>query len=204
MGLVPPSTPLLTALHGYARYKDSNLAEVDRWRNLYKRVPKRQRLLLESTTHYTRKLNTIDYLLDTNDNLASAIVDYGLQFYNISRSELDEFIKENEAQHRSADRTSVSQGIKHFVRDWADEGHEERQETFECILKSLAQTPRTSSRPLRVLLPGAGLGRLAHEVDKLGDFEVIMNEWSMYMNLAYRYLSSLSDPDSVAFHPYID
>lgn len=31
-----------------------------------------------------------------------------------------------------------------------------------------------------------------------------MNEWSMYMNLAYRYLSSLSDPDSVAFHPYID
>lgn len=124
--------------------------------------------MLESTTHYTRKLNIIDHLLDTNDNLASAIVDYGLQFYNISRSELDEFIKENEAQHRSADRTSVSQGIKHFVRDWADEGHEERQETFECILKSLAQMPRTSSRPLRVLFPGAGLGRLAHEVDKLG------------------------------------
>ena len=150
-------------------------------------------------------------------------MEYGLQFYNISQSELDEFIRENEAQHRSADRTSVSQGIKHFVRDWADEGREERQQSFGCILKSLAQTPRTSREPLRVLVPGAGLGRLAHEIDKLGGeyastvqrkvtgcsarhlgFEVIMNEWSMYMNLAYRYLSSLPDPDSVAFHPYID
>lgn len=106
--------------------------------------------------------------MDTNDNLARGIVEYGLQFYNISQSELDEFIRENEAQHRSADRTSVSQGIKHFVRDWADEGHGERQQSFGCILKSLAQTPRTSGEPLRVLLPGAGLGRLAHEVDKLG------------------------------------
>ena len=124
--------------------------------------------MLESTTHYTSKLNTIDHLLDTNDNLARDILNYGLQFYNISQSELDEFIRENEAQHRPADRTSVSQGMKHFVRDWADEGHEERQESFGCILESLAQTPRTSSRPLRVLIPGAGLGRLAHEVDKLG------------------------------------
>lgn len=38
-----PRHRLLTALHGYTRYKDKNLAEVDRWRNLYKNVPKRQR-----------------------------------------------------------------------------------------------------------------------------------------------------------------
>lgn len=31
-----------------------------------------------------------------------------------------------------------------------------------------------------------------------------MNEWSAFMNLAYRYLSSLSTPFSVSFHPYID
>lgn len=31
-----------------------------------------------------------------------------------------------------------------------------------------------------------------------------MNEWSAYMNVAYRYLSSLSTPNSVSFHPYID
>jgi hypothetical protein len=134
--------------------------------------------LLESTVHYTRKLNTIEHLLDTNNELAKSIVDHGLWFYNISQSELDEFIKESESQKRSADKTSVSQGMKHFVRDWADEGHEEREQSFGCILKSLAQTPRTTDRPLRVLLPGAGLGRLAHEVDNLGGEYVIFYLWT--------------------------
>ncbi|KAJ5159111.1 uncharacterized protein N7500_008762 [Penicillium coprophilum] len=218
-----PRHRLLTALHGYTCYKDKSLAEVDKWRNLYKNVPKRQRTLLESTIHYTRKINTIEHLVDTNAKLSRSIVEYGLSFYNISQSELDEFIKESESQQRSADRTSVSQGMKHFVRDWADEGHEERQQSSGCILNSLAQMPRTNDRPLRVLLPGSGLGRLAHEVDKLGGeykfnylldfhwliretlgFGVTMNEWSAYMNLAYRYVSSLSVPNSVQFHPYID
>lgn len=31
-----------------------------------------------------------------------------------------------------------------------------------------------------------------------------MNEWSSYMNLAYRYLSSKTEQNSVSFHPYID
>lgn len=31
-----------------------------------------------------------------------------------------------------------------------------------------------------------------------------MNEWSSYMNLAYRYLSSQTEQNSVSFHPYID
>lgn len=35
-------------------------------------------------------------------------------------------------------------------------------------------------------------------------FQVTMNEWSAYMNLAYRYLSSITTPESVSFHPYID
>jgi carnosine N-methyltransferase len=124
--------------------------------------------LLESTIHYTRKLNTAEHLFETNSEITRSIVDYGLSFYNISQSELDEFIQESESQQRSVDRTSVSQGMKHFVRDWADEGDEERQQSFGCILKSLAQTPRTKDKPLRVLLPGSGLGRLAHEVDNLG------------------------------------
>ncbi|KXG51579.1 uncharacterized protein PGRI_089720 [Penicillium griseofulvum] len=201
---VHPRHRLLTALHGYTAYKDKSLAEVNRWRNLYKNVPKQQRKLLESTVHYTRKLNTAEHLFETNSEITRSIVDYGLSFYNISQSELDEFIQESETQQRSVDRTSVSQGMKHFVRDWADEGDEERQQSFGCILKSLAQTPRAKDKPLRVLLPGSGLGRLAHEVDNLGGFDVTMNEWSTYMNLAYRYVSSLSAPNSVPFHPYID
>lgn len=161
-------------------------------------------------------------LLEVNSNLAQAISQHGQRFYNITQAELDEFIRDAEAQGQRVDQTSVSQGMKHFVRDWAAEGHEEREESFQCILKSLAREPRTDGAPLRVLLPGGGLGRLAHEVHKLGGkptivevqrihmliadsgFSVTMNEWSAYMNLAYRYVSSISDRNSVAFHPYLN
>lgn len=124
--------------------------------------------MVEATVGYTNKLNKVEHLLDTNDHLASEIVKYNLQFYNISQSELDDFIRESEREGRAIDRTSVSQAMKHFVRDWADEGFDEREEAFPCVLNSLAAIPRTAEQPLRVLLPGAGLGRLAHEIDALG------------------------------------
>ena len=100
--------------------------------------------------------------------MAHEIVKHGKQFYNISQTELDQFIKENEKKGVNTDKTSVSQAMKHFVRDWADEGYEERQDAFPCVLGTLANMSRTSEQPLRVLLPGAGLGRLAHEVNALG------------------------------------
>ncbi|KAF5857024.1 hypothetical protein ETB97_006415 [Aspergillus alliaceus] len=159
---------------------------------------------VESTVKYTRKLNTVDHLFESNERLAHDIVKHGMGFYNIPQRELDEFIKQNEKPGINTDRTSVSQAMKHFVRDWADEGHDERQKAFPCVLGTLANMSRTVEQPLRVLLPGGGLGRLAHEVDGLGGFEVTMNEWSMYMNLAYRYLAGRSDTNSNSFHPYID
>ncbi|KAE8142847.1 N2227-like protein-domain-containing protein [Aspergillus pseudotamarii] len=199
-----PRQRLLTALHAFHRYKERNLVETKRWRDWYKKIPKKQRSIVESTVKYTRKLNTVEHLFETNEQLAHEIVKHGMHFYNISQAELDQFIKENENKGVNTDKTSVSQAMKHFVRDWADEGYEERQDAFPCVLGTLANMSRTSEQPLRVLLPGAGLGRLAHEVNALDGFEVTMNEWSMYMNLAYRYLSSLSSANSKAFHPYID
>lgn len=106
--------------------------------------------------------------METNEHLASAIIEYGLQYYNITQSELDDFIQDVGRHGQSVDRTSVSQAMKHFVRDWTDEGYDERQQAFPCVLNSLASIPRTSEQPLRMLVPGAGLGRLAHEIDGLG------------------------------------
>ncbi|KAL5357584.1 N2227-like protein-domain-containing protein [Aspergillus floccosus] len=199
-----PRQRLLTALHGFRRYKERNLAEVKRWRDWHKQIPKRQRSVVESTVHYTRKLNTVEHLFEANERVAHAIVENGMRFYNVSQAELDEFIQENERDGRTTDRTSVSQAMKHFVRDWSDEGYDERQEAFPCVVNALASMSRSEEQPLQVLVPGAGIGRLAHEIAGLGGLEVTMNEWSAYMNLAYRYISSLSTPNSVAFHPYID
>jgi hypothetical protein len=98
------------------------------------------------------------------------IVSGAMQFYGVTQKELDEHIKEAEKSGRSADRISVSQTLKHFVRDWSVEGSKERNDAFPCIISALQdfRAQSTENTPLKVLLPGSGLGRLGHEAAKLG------------------------------------
>ena len=131
-----------------------------------------------------------------------------MDFYGIEQKELDEHIAEAVKAGRLADRISPSQTLKHFVRDWADEGEKERNDAFPCILSTLTTLKEQfdTDRPLKILLPGSGVGRLGTEVANLGAFEVTLNEWSMYMNIGYRYLfaPSISTISPFPFHPFID
>jgi SAM-dependent methyltransferase len=145
-----------------------------------------------------------------------------MQFYNIDHEELNEHINKATQDGRQADKMSVSQTLKHFVRDWAEEGSKERNEAFPCILSTLESLKASydSDAPLKVLLPGSGLGRLGHEVANLGGtlqsplintltnliagFEVTLNEWSMYMNIGYRFINTQPTENQVTIHPFID
>lgn len=96
------------------------------------------------------------------------------------------------------DISKVSSILKSVSRDWSDDGASERARCIDPILtalkrhlpmrKSNSQTfdsnnmPITHHRP-RVLVPGAGLGRLALEICSLG-YEVQGNEISLHMLLA--------------------
>lgn len=149
----------------------------------------------------------------------------GLEFYEISKFELDTFVADQLREGKTADRTSVAQAMKHFVRDWAEEGQYERDESFTCLLSQLDHMKRNKNTPLKVLVPGGGIGRLAHEIAHLdgmfsvplsrpsryidsnieSGFEVTMNEWSMYMNLVYRQIMRQPIiPNAQSYHPWLD
>ena len=119
---------------------------------------------------YNKKLDDIEELIYENFMLCKGIVFNALAFYGIEERELDEHIQDAEKNGRQANQISVSQALKHFVRDWADEGAKERNDAFPCILSTIAniKAGSTHNSPLKVLLPGSGLGRLGHEVANLG------------------------------------
>ncbi|KAH7397466.1 N2227-like protein-domain-containing protein [Pyrenochaeta sp. MPI-SDFR-AT-0127] len=203
---VHPRYRLLEALYGFTKYRERNMAELDRWRNLYKNMGKKQKQTLEHVVQYTKKLNDIEESIYENEITCKAIIAGAMQFYNIDQQELNDHMKDASQDGRQADRMSTSQTLKHFVRDWADEGAKERNEAFPCILSTLSsqKTDDSGNRPLKVLLPGSGVGRLGHEVANLGGFEVTINEWSMYMNVGYRYLEAQTKADAFSIHPFID
>lgn len=161
--------------------------------------------MLEKTISYSKKFETAESLHGLNQELCNEIVETALGYYGVSREELAAHSNAKDAAKQFPERVSVSQALKHFVRDWSTSGRGEREDTFPCILGTMESLfPERAGNDVKVLLPGAGLGRLGHEVASLGDFEVTVNEWSMYMNLAYRFLEAHPRPGSQSVHPFID
>ncbi|KAI8192531.1 Carnosine N-methyltransferase [Colletotrichum sp. SAR 10_75] len=200
-----PRHRLMEALFGFSRYKVRQMAELNRWKDLYTHVPKAQKKLLEKSIGYSKKFETTEQLHDLNQDLCNEIVETALEYYGISHEELAAHSKAKDAANQLADRVSVSQALKHFVRDWSTSGRGERQDAFPCILDTMESLfPERSEKDVRVLLPGSGLGRLGHEIASLGGFEVTINEWSMFMNLAYRFLEEHPNPGAKSVHPFID
>ncbi|KAF7548807.1 hypothetical protein G7Z17_g6821 [Cylindrodendrum hubeiense] len=201
-----PRHRLLDALHGFTRYQERQKTELDRLKGLYKHVSKAQKSLLEHQVKYSKKFNRINHILSQDQVLCDRIVQNALEFYGIGNEELQKHIKDTESAGRKADKIAVSQSLKHIVRDWTEPGAHERDGPFLCLLKTLQQMfpNRDNAAPIKALLPGAGLGRLGYDIADLGGFEVTLNEWSMYMNVAYRFMEAHRARHSESFHPFID
>ncbi|KAJ7454340.1 N2227-domain-containing protein [Mycena galericulata] len=105
------------------------------------------------------------------------------------------------------DMDKLRSTLKQFVRDWSEEGREERDACYTTMIGALlthfAAVPRAERPRLRVLVPGAGLGRLAHDVAALG-FTCQGNEFSHYMLLASHFiLNRTPSPNLHTLYPYI-
>ncbi|KAL2938835.1 Carnosine N-methyltransferase [Bienertia sinuspersici] len=95
--------------------------------------------------------------------------------------------------------------IRNIVRDWASEGKVERDQCYLPILEELEKwfPKRNKESPPCCLVPGAGLGRLALEISRLG-FVCQGNEFSYYMMICSSFI--LNNTQSVGewtIYPWI-
>ena len=93
-----------------------------------------------------------------------------MRYYDISLEEVELFKERIDREGKSSDQVGVVQALKHFGRDWSVDGVEERRESMGVILEILEDlfSARSVKDELRVLIPGAGVGRLGMEVEGLG------------------------------------
>ena len=102
------------------------------------------------------------------------------------------------------DVEKIQSTLKQFVRDWSEIGKAEREMAYTPIMKELDRlypkegdrndsgldSTSKSSAPrnqIKILVPGAGLGRLAFDIANDG-FECQGNEFSLYMLLGSNYV----------------
>ncbi|KAI0033301.1 N2227-domain-containing protein [Vararia minispora EC-137] len=122
----------------------------------------------------------------------------------------------HEHEHRSPrgkykpsefDMDKLRSTLKQFVRDWSEEGLEEREASYKPLKDALVahfrDIPAEQRHNFRVLVPGAGLGRLAYDVAKLG-FSCQGNEFSHYMLLSsFFILNRTQEAYEHTIYPYV-
>jgi N2227-like protein len=113
---------------------------------------------------YSAKIEMLKEASIANSSVTRAI-------YDLARAEfpcLNTSMTSARARGMKQDIGRVRESLKHLVRDWGSEGARERDVIFAPILAELSKIPPERRSGHRVLVPGAGLGRLAWEIASMG------------------------------------
>ncbi|CAO3684472.1 unnamed protein product [Rhizopus microsporus] len=105
------------------------------------------------------------------------------------------------------DMDKVRSTLKQFVRDWSKQGERERKLTYDPIIQELntlyQHVPADKRGDIRVLVPGAGLGRLAFDIASQG-FSCQGNEFSYYMLFGSHFiLNRVKEVNEYSIYPFI-
>jgi hypothetical protein len=133
---------------------------------------------------------------------------HAMLYYDVTMEELQWFIEASEENDQWDNQFRGEEAMYHYMRDWSTDGYHEREIPYKHIINELEKHfPNRESRKeghVKVLVPGSGLGRLAHEISRLKDIDVTACEYSPQMRIAYRYLETMQMPESSVIYPYIE
>jgi hypothetical protein len=226
-GYSHPRYKLLQTLHGLYRYKDGCLTDLGQWKKAFDGISDEQKEVradnaitklvssrlkfiqaVSSVTAHEKRFQLFQENQMKNQGVIQRVLENAMKFYEISNDEFEKFISEEEADGSLPNPYRISDILNHLVRDWSIGGPHRRDLGSAPILESLktlySDGRRGNHEAKRILLPGAGMGRLAHEIAHLGGFEVTMNEISTDMNVFYRYMETLQYPEAESLYPFVD
>ncbi|XP_005112388.2 carnosine N-methyltransferase isoform X1 [Aplysia californica] len=128
----------------------------------------------------------------------------------ITDADFERVKKTDCAPPTAEEMNKVKTTLKQIVRDWSEDGRAEREACYQpvmhAVLTRLGLSPHRSRKPseVKILVPGAGLGRLVFEFARLG-YSCQGNEWSMHMLLASNFiLNRCQERQSMVIYPWVN
>ncbi|KAJ3603566.1 hypothetical protein NHX12_028311 [Muraenolepis orangiensis] len=189
-------------IDAFRYYKVHVQEQVKRAECQYRSLTQRHQLLL---TGVLPNLTHISQCVDHNQDVLHAIVHNCIHmFENMEYGEEDDLKKQPPPS--TFDMDKLKSTIKQFVRDWSEVGQAERDTCYLPIIREIQRlfpSDQYDVSKLRVLVPGAGLGRLAWEIARLG-YMCQGNEWSFFMLFASNFvLNRCEQVNSLILYPWI-
>lgn len=144
----------------------------------------------------------VDDAIDTNAEIAESILAVGLQSFGLSTDpDPDDLSRNWHGTATSSDVNKAHSTIRQFYRDWSVEGRAERDVCYGSVLCDLRDefgTRLASGDEIKVLVPGAGLGRLVFDLCQAG-YSAEGNEISYHQLLASSWV--LNHSEGAQRHP---
>ncbi|PYH95093.1 N2227-domain-containing protein [Aspergillus ellipticus CBS 707.79] len=163
-------------------------------------------MLAEPPFSILDNFSRVDDAIDVNAEIADAILTTGLASFGLPAT--PDPADPDQSWHGTANSSEVNKAhstLRQFYRDWSAEGKPERDVCYAPVLQDLRDEfgERTSSsEEIKVLVPGAGLGRLVFEICNAG-FAAEGNEISYHQLLASSWiLNHTTGAQQHTLHPF--
>lgn len=166
-------------------------------------------MLAEPPFSLLQNLSDVDDAIDCNAEIADAIFRCGIDAFSLDEKPQPGHPEDWQGCARASDVEKAHSTIRQFYRDWSVEGMHERKSCYDYVLDQLRAffqtgsssiSPEQSTGP-KVLVPGAGLGRLAYEICRAG-FNVEGNEISYHQLLASSWVLNHAATSPYALYPF--
>lgn len=148
-------------------------------------------ILSEPPFSLPKTFRAVDDAIDSNADISEAILEVGLPSFGIDHD--DGYWR---GKATSSDMDKARSTIRQLYRDWSAEGAQERDAVFapikSALEKHLTSASESQWHEKRVLVPGAGLGRLVFDICALG-YSVEGNEISYHQLLASNYILNCTE-----------
>lgn len=155
-----------------------------RRQNFYGLPTSHWQMLAAPPFNFLSTLDRVDDAIDANADIASEILAAGLQSFNLGIEPKDPALDwRGTATASDVDKARIT--IRQLHRDWSAESFEERQSCYDIVLHDVHNIfePATDKSQIKILIPGAGLGRLVFEYYLRG-YTVEGNEISYHQLIA--------------------
>ncbi|MED6285978.1 Carnosine N-methyltransferase [Characodon lateralis] len=183
-------------------YRSHVQEQVKRAERQFQSLSQRHKRLLPGVIS---NLDRVRRCAEHNQEVLDAIVHNGLHmFENVEYGEREDPRKARTSS--TFDMDKLKSTIKQFVRDWSEAGQPERESCYKPIIQEIQRlfpSDQYDVSKVSVLVPGAGLGRLAWEIARLG-YACQGNEWSFFMLFSSNFvLNRCEEENALTLYPWI-
>ncbi|KAG7173744.1 carnosine N-methyltransferase-like [Homarus americanus] len=190
-------------VRAFKSYRHHTLKKVTDKEGYIKSLPPHHQSLLES---YKNHLGQQSICIEHNAEIINLIIkDVENMFENVQHDPL----KIDDAHGNSlltSDIEKVQSTIRQIVRDWSPSGEQERDQCYGPIIQQIGilfPEDKVCAQDVNILVPGAGLGRLAYELARRG-YACQGNEFSLFMLFASNFvLNKCRGLNSLRVYPWV-